>query len=517
MEIFLFMMLESLRRSAMNDPIEKKFERAFSTAASTSPVFTHEAKQQMAKMVEAIARTRGHVAQRLATNQLASQKGGFLAEEFHALSFNLDSILKDKDSRAITDAYSQEWSALNRSVNDSQADLIIVKDGQAAQVAQLKYGKNAETTAGKGDTGFSQVEDGRPKYANTDTYIGPSDQVNPSNGGTSIKEHAEAAAYGNEARQGDPVQTEAYKATSNKIADRVQDDGVSSTPLSKAEANEMGGGNLSKMKQTEDSYQTQSTMQNMQKAACNAAAMSAVVSGAVNTVKYIGMARSGEITESEAVVKILAETAASAADSAVKSSAVVGVHSLMVRYGAKQVIVGTLAQQGFTALVRTNAVTVGVVCAVDAVKDLVSLGMGKMTPAVFFERQGKGVLNTSSGVVGGSLGALAAQAAASSLGIASTTIAPLLGGLAGGLIAGLAMQLAIENHIEKPYQDLVRNTQSLTDATRELQKAANIVFHGQVVFEKVIRHEAYLDSLFAQQLESIDRAGQRALSAINKI
>lgn len=34
-------------------------------------------------------------------SQLPSQKGGFIAEEFHAESFNLDAILKDKDFKAI--------------------------------------------------------------------------------------------------------------------------------------------------------------------------------------------------------------------------------------------------------------------------------------------------------------------------------------------------------------------------------------------------------------------------------
>lgn len=501
----------------MQEPIEKKFEKAFATAASTSPVFVHKTKQQMAKMVEAIARARTNVNQRLATNQLPSQKGGFIAEEFHAESYNLDAILKGKDSRAITDSYTQEWSAMNRAGNDGCADLIVVKDGQASQVAQLKYGKNAEATAGKGNVGFSQVKDGQVKYGEADAYVGPSDQVNPTDGSVSITEHAEAAAYGNEARQGDPAQTKAYRQTAEKISDRVQEDGASSTPLTKTEADTMGEGDLTKMDHVERKYQTRSTVQNMQKAACHAAAMSAVVSGTINTVKYIEMARSGEISEGEAVVKILAETAASAADSAIKASAVTGAHSLLVRHGVEKTAVSLLAQQGFKSLVRTNAVTVGVVCAVDTVKDLVSLGMGNITPAVFFERQGKNILNTSSGVIGGTLGAIAAQSAATSFGLASTAVVPILGGLAGGLIAGMAMQMAIENHIEKPYQDLVRNTEALADAAHELQRAANIVFHGQVIFEKVIEREAYLDSILAQQFESIDQAGKNALAAINKI
>ena len=97
---------------------EEEAGKIFKQIVSTTPVFSHAAKQQMAKMIEATLRSRTHIQCRLDTSQLPSQKGGFIAEEFHAESFNLDAILKDKDLQAITDQYKPEWNQLNRAGND---------------------------------------------------------------------------------------------------------------------------------------------------------------------------------------------------------------------------------------------------------------------------------------------------------------------------------------------------------------------------------------------------------------
>lgn len=54
----------------------------------------------------------------------------------------------------------------------------------------------------------------------------------------------------------------------------------------------------------------------------------------------------GKLSEEEAVVEILVETASSAADSAVKAGSVVGAQSLLVRYGSEKVLIDTLSKQG---------------------------------------------------------------------------------------------------------------------------------------------------------------------------
>jgi hypothetical protein len=493
-----------------NDSLEKKFERAFSMASATSPVFSHEAKQQMGKMVETIVRANRNMSTH--PGLTAANRGGFLAEEYHVESFNLDSILKNKDMRAYTDKYSPEWSSLSRHGNDGATDVVVVQNGKEVLTAQAKYCASAEDTS----RALSEVKDGVPKYGDNDVYLAPSDQVNAKDGRVGISEHAAAASYAQE-QAGKPIESKASAQTAQKVRDVIEQDGVSSSPLTKEEATKLGEGDLSKLKKTESQYQTQSTIQQVTNAATGAAALSAIVSGSVNVVKYIHMVRNGEITEEEAILKIICETASSAADSAVKAGSVVCVQSTLVRYGVETVAINSLARQSVSSLLKTNAVTIGVVCVVDAIKDLVLLGTDKITADQFFKRQGKGILNTSFGVLGGSLGAVGAQAVASSFGLNMAMVTPLLGGLAGGLIAGLAMNLAIENHIEKPYKELVYNTENLRDAVCELQHLSQFVFKSQVLFVKIFERDHQLDQLFLSRLDKIDEAGLRARSVIAKI
>jgi hypothetical protein len=496
------------------ESIQEKYEHAFTQAAAMNPVFTTAAREQMAQMVEVFANTHGNIDNILTTNQSAAVKGGFIAEEFHAGTFNADAVLKGDKTRALTDAYDQwyeqEWNGAKLKTNDN-TDVVLVKDGEVVKSHQLKYNKNAHDTAGE----LSKVADGKAKYEKNDNYIAPSDQVED------VKIQSKANIKKNIERGGDPAQREAYQQTHDKVTDKVTHGKTSSSPLSKEEANQMGAGDKSKLEKIENTYKTQSTLQQMGNAAVGAASMSAVVSGSINTLRYIQLAREGKITRDQAVIKIVGETVAAAADSAVKASANVGVQSLIVRYGSEKAVVEILAKQGLKSMLRSNAVTVGVVCAVDAVKDLVRLGTGDISQKEFFERQGKGVLQTSAGVVGGSLGLAGASAAATAFGVSATgtamTVAGVVGGLSGGLIAGLAMSLAIENGIEKPYRDLVRNTGQLQEAAHELERVSRTVFMGQVLFGKFLEQNAVLENGLQEQFKRIDRAGAEALDAINRI
>jgi hypothetical protein len=500
--------------------IEKKYEKAFEQAASLHPIFPNAAREQMAKMVEEISITNNILhgsdgsSGILNTEQSFQIRGGNAAEEFHAHTFNMDSILHDNDARAYTDRrepwYEHEYGGKLLGKNDN-TDIVITKDGKVIKSHQLKYNKNAESTAGE----MSHVAGDRPKYDKNDRYVAPSDQVE------GIKEQSNENIRKNIERDGDPARREAYRQTRDKVDATITDGESSSTELTKKEANELGKGNTKKIEEIENSYQTQSTLQQMGKAAVGAAAMSAVVSGSINTVRYIQLAREGKLTGDEAALKIVGETVAAAADSAVKASANAGVQSLMVRYGSEKAVTEVLAKQGLKAMIKSNAVTVGVVCAVDAVKDLVRLGMGDINKEEFFERQGKSVLQTSAGVVGGSLGVAGAStvsvALGASVGGTAMTVASVVGGLSGGIIGGLAMTLAIENGIEKPYRDLVRTTGLLQEAARELERVSQTVFMGQVLFSKYIERDLLLEEDLLEQFERIDRAGLEALDAINKI
>lgn len=180
-----------------------------------------------------------------------------------------------------------------------------------------------------------------------------------------------------------------------------------------------------------------------------------------------------------------------------------------------------LARQGLKSMLKTNLVTVGVVCAVDAVKDLVRLGTGDITTQEFFDRQGKGVLMTTAGVAGGALGTAAGVGAATIFGASSgalaLTVAEFVGGLSGGMIAGLAMNLAIENGIEKPYRDLVSNTTNLRAAATELERVSRTMFSNQILFTKYLEADVQMEAALNNQMRRVDEAGKRAFDAISRI
>lgn len=491
------------------DSIEQKYEKAFEQVASIQPIFPENAKRQMAEMVEIIARSNKNIQQRLNTNQHFGQKAGFVAEEFIAETYNLDASLNNDPSRALTDRY-PEWKEHGLKGNDNP-DLVIVEDGQIVSKAQSKFDKTPKRTAGQ----LSQKNpDGTVKYGENDTYLAPSDQVED------IKEYAsEMSRVKGEA--GDAALEETFRQTSKKTKSRIERNGTKSQELSKAEADRMGKGDLEKLKKIESEYQTKSTLKQMGNAAIGAAAMSAVVSGSINTIRYIQLAKEGKITSQEAAIKIVSETVASAADSAIKASANTGIQSLIVRYGSEKAAIQILTNQGLKSMLKTNAVTVGVICAVDLVKDLVSLGMGSITKEQFYERQGKGVLTTASGVLGGALGTAGAAGIATAFGAASGTMAmtvvSVIGGMSGGLIAGLAMSFAIENGIERPYRELVSNTQALTESAAVLDEVSQNMFKGQVLFSRYLENDVQLEEALQDQMRLIDESGSKTLEAITKI
>lgn len=113
------------------------------------------------------------------------------------------------------------------------------------------------------------------------------------------------------------------------------------------------------------------------------------------------------------------------------------------------------------------------------------------------------------------------MAIASSFGIGAgttgATIATLAGGLSGGLIAGLAMTMAIENGVEKPYRDLVRNTENLREAVTELTRLSDTMLKSQIIFTHYIEAENQLEKRFQTQMRRVDDAGKRAMEIIGKI
>ncbi len=493
------------------ESIEEKYERAMKDAISVNPAFSYQAKAQMAAMVEEIARSNENFATFLKWENSPERLGGFLAEEFHSTTFNMDSILKDRSFRAET---GMDNNVIDN--NNTQVDIAVADVGNILKTAQSKFMGDAGTTAKSHST--LNKDTLAPKYGNADIALSPSDQT------AAVRKSAldNAARHERQAEQlaqsgGSPevirahkAQAEAYRQTAGKVSDTVKHEDVTSTPLSKSEANALGKGDLKKLDEVRSDYQTRSTLQQMGKAAAGAAAMTAVVAGTVNSLRYLDLARQGKISSSEAVVKIVAETTAAAADSAVKASLITGANSTIIRVTSQTTT--QLAKQGLKTMMRANAVSVGVVCAVNAVKDLVLLARGEITEEMFYERQGKGFLNTGAGTMGASLGAAIMPA------IGGAVVLPaLVGGLVGGVVASVAMDFAIEAGVEAPYQDLVSNATLLNESARLLTEVSQQIFDAQVNFERFLLADAALDEAFRKQTAAGAASADRMRLAIDKI
>ncbi len=498
-------------KDLLKEDIDLKYEKAFKQLGETNPIFPYFAKKQMGDLVEQIAKSNDIYKNISSTNQDLAVKAGFSAEEWHTQTHNMDAIVKNDGTRVYTDNY-EEWYQ-NGYKKNGTPDLIAVKDGEVIHESQLKYYKSGNDTA----KAMREIDrNGNIKYEDMDSLIGPSDQMDD------ITKSARRTELKESTPNGRGRVKEASQMVKEKVADKIDTGESKSTSLSKKESEQLAKDQTKFDKKTEieNKYQTQSTINQMKIAAIGAASMAAVTTGVFNTIRYCQMAKDGKITEEEAVYKIIAETASASTDSAVKASATVGTHSLIIRYGSKE-LVSKMTEQSLKGMMRSNVVTVGVISSIEAIKDLVKLSTGSITKEQFYERQGKGILNTTSGVVGGSLGFSVASSIGTSLGyVSGTTMMTTLGvvgGISGGLIAGLAMQIAIENHIENSYKDIVRNTNNLKESLDILNQVSSNIFQGQILFSAYLEREKELDENLNKKLKDINQAGTKMSNAIDLI
>lgn len=414
-------------------------------------IWPSSAADQMGKIVEqcritdAILATDG----RLAGNAPLASKAGFVAEELHAESFNLDAILKNKDVRAFTDRTPGTPLSSNNPTND-----IVIQDGsKTVSCAQLKYYKDGKTTA----TAFRETRDGTPYYKQTDQMVGPSDQLKD------IRKAAEQT----ERRNADvrPQVADAAREVKAKATDRLSCDGVESNPLSRRDSRSIAKGTKhgEKLhKGLQESAKNRSTLQQSAKAAGTAAVVATVVAGTINTVNCLQKVKSGAMTTGDAVKYILKNTSIAACDSALKAGGATAAVSLATRT-MPIAFSGSALQTGLA----TGTVAGAAVCAIDLAECLVMFAAGKMTWKQVEERTGKNVLQTSTGALGASIGAAVCAPGG--------PIAMAVGGFVGGMITSVATTVAIENHIEKPFKEVMANTQLLVESGQTMKYAVEFL------------------------------------------
>ncbi|WP_281072729.1 hypothetical protein [Succinivibrio dextrinosolvens] len=491
------------KKNEKKDKVTESFKRA----SEINPTRTYFAKEQMAQLLEEHFKSQDIIKSKISTKQDYENKGGFCADELTTHQYNNEAILNGTKQRASNDNR-PEWFNLetnqgNLKKNDPCVDVVTYdpKTNKVISSTQVKAYRTARETAQE----LAELVNNKPKYNNADKYKVPEDQYKE------IIEYAKNKYE--ELKIKNPAKAEAYKQIYEKTEPI--------NGFSKEDLNNLGKGDTSKLEKLDKQTQNQSTLQQMGKAAAEAAAVTSIVSGVINSITYIQMANEGKISQEDAFYKILGETAASAADSAVKASIQTGVNSMLTRSASKEAVAELLTEQGLKSMLKSNIVTVVVVSAVEALKDIVRLGCGEITEKEFYERQGKTLVSTSAGLFGGSIGTSAAMTTAQSIGLASGSLSyyslTLAGGLTGALIAGLAMSLAIESGVEQPYKDLLRNTYSIKKTAETLINTSKSIYLGQQLMEQFVIKNSELNSDIQNSLKRLETKRKETDQALDEL
>lgn len=453
--------------------MDKQENKLISHSVSLCPIWPTQASEKIGRMVGEISQANDIMAKIASTAQNKAIKGGFAAETWHAESFNLDAILKDKDVRAFTDNFAKTPLAKN----DMTHDIVIMKGDTQLQGAQLKYFKNADAT----QKAFRSSKDGVHRYENADVFLGPSDQIE----GIKLSAHKDMLKN----RDTRPEVARAAEKVHDKAAGRLDVEGVQSTGLSKRDAEHVGSGSTSG-KELHESMQTgylnKATFQQSMRAAGSAAIVTTVIAGSINTFQYIRQVREGEITAERATVLILQNTAIAARS-----------------------MPGLFAGSVFKRTFANGGIAGAAVCAVDVVQNLVLFAAGRITAEELETRTGKGLLLTGAGVSGASVGA--------AIGALGGPAGALVGSIVGGLITTLAMNIAVDNHIEKSFQLTLVATERVVSNGVAVHEALEYLQVSQQFYGDFHKGLYLSEKYFATQVKTLEAQSKRLRNKINTL
>lgn len=442
-------------------------------------------------MLDEINQANSIMAKIAGTVQNSAIKGGFAAETFHAESFNLDAILKDKNLRAFTDEFAN--TPLPR--NHPMHDIVVMNEGEQVLNVQLKYFKDAEAT----QKAFRSSKDGVHRYEGSDLFLGPSDQIE------GIKSSAHKTALKNQ--QTRPEVSQAAEKVRDNTAGQIEVEGVRSTPLSKPDAEHLGTGSKTGKELHENmqnGYQNKATLQQSMRAAGSAAVITAVTAGCINSFLYIKQVRDGEITAEQAALGILQDTVIAAGDSALKAGAATASVALAVRK-----LPGLFSGTAFQSSLATGAVAGAAICAVDAVQCIVLFAAGKMALEELETRTGKNIFQTGAAVVGASVGA--------SIGALGGPVGALIGSLVGGMITSLAMTIALDNHVEKTFRLTLICTEQIVSNGVTVQESLQYLHLSQEYYAEFHKGLYLSERHFAHQVRTLQTQSARLKSKINHL
>lgn len=471
----------------MNHERKKTITKSISACA----IWPTEAAEKIGKMIGEINQANSIMGKISSTAQNNAVKGGFAAETFHAESFNLDAILKNKDVHAFTDKFANTPLL----TNDQTHDIVVVKNGKQVLGAQLKYFKDADAT----QKAFRSSKDGVHCYENSDLFVGPSDQIE------GIKSSARKTILKNKEIR--PQVSQAAEKVRDNTAGQIEVDGVQSSPLSKRDAEYIGSGSKKGRElheKMQDNYQNKATIQQSMRAAGSAAVITAVTAGCINSFLYIKEVMDGKITTDQAVRHILKDTVIAAGDSALKAGGATA--SVAV---AARTFPGLFTGTAFQSSLVTGAVAGATICAIDAVQCIVLFATGKMTLEELETRTGKNVAQTGAAVVGASVGA--------SIGALGGPAGALIGSLVGGMITSLAMNIALDNNVEKKFRLTLASTEQVVSNGVTVYEALNYLNISQKYYVEFQKGLYLSERQFKYQVDVLKTQSMRLKNKINNL
>lgn len=476
-EINIEVYLPSRKRQPLRENMKNDHKQVAVRSISVCPIWPTQASEKIGKMIEEINQANAIMNKISSSAQNNAIKGGFSAETYHAESFNLDAILKDKNVRAFTDEFGKTPLPKNHQTHD----IVIMSDGKQVLGAQLKYFKNADAT----QKAFRSSKDGVHRYESSDLFVGPSDQVE------GIKASAYKTALKN--RQNRPEVARAAEKVRDNTASQIEVNGVKSAPLTKRASEHLGSGSKTGKdlhKKMQGDYQNKATLQQGIQAARSAAVITVVTAGCINSFQHIKQVSDGEITAEQAALRILQDTVIAAGDSALKAGAATASVATAAR-----TLPGIFSGSAFQASLATGVVSGATICAVDAVQCAVMFAIGKMTREELETRIGKNLFQTGAAVVGASVGA--------SIGALGGPVGALVGSLVGGIITSLAMTIAIDNHVENNFRLTLAATEHVVNNGVSVQESLYYLRLSQIYYAD-FHKEIYLSERhFEHQVKTL--------------
>lgn len=460
-------------------------------SVSLCQIWPTQTSEKIGQMIGEINQANAIMAKISATAQGSAIKGGFAAETWHAESFNLDAILKDKEVRAFTDNFSNTPLAKN----DMTHDIVIMKGDEQLLGVQLKYFKDADAT----QKAFRSSKNGVHQYQDSDLFLGPSDQIED------IKLSAHKTVLKNQ--QTRPEVAQAAETVHKKTAGQIDVDNVQSSTLSKREAEQVGTGSKTGTKlheKMQNGYLNKATVQQSMRAAGSAAVITTVIAGSINTFQYIKQARDGEISAEQAALQILQNTAIAAGDSALKA----GVASASVSIAART-LPGLFAGSVFKRSFANGGVAGAAVCAVDVVQCVVMFAAGKISLEELETRTGKNIFQTGAGVTGAALGA--------AVGALGGPVGALVGSLVGGMITTLAMNIALDNHVEKNFRLTLASTEQIVSNGMVMHEALEFLQISQEYYADFHKGLYLSERHFAGQIKTMQAQSVRLKNKISNL